>query len=274
MSLDPSIAEGLAKIGHQTDDEIDLGGAAILSARATRPEPEPEPYLRHLEQLRDYTEDYASGALDLDSRHEALVQVIAKRFGYAGTDQSFETLDSANLMRVIDRRAGLPVALGIIYIDVARKLGWLACGVDFPGRFLVRLEAENERRIIDPFELGEAVDAQGLRRRLKDLAGDDAELRPSYYVGMSARAVLLRLEGNLRVRLAARQRWKEVAGVIERMLLIAPEDAELWREQGLVQARLDRVHAAITSLEESLKRCTEDPARYKTSALIQELRQR
>ena len=177
-------------------------------------------------------------------------------------------------MRVIDRRAGLPVALGIIYIDVARKLGWLACGVDFPGRFLIRLEAGNERRIIDPFELGEAVDAQGLRRRLKDLAGDDAELRPSYYGGMSARAVLLRLEGNLRVRLAASERWKEVADVIERMLLIAPEDAELWREQGLAQARLDRVHAAITSLEESLKRCTEDPARYKTSALIQELRQR
>ena len=54
----------------------------------------------------------------------------------------------------------------------------------------------------------------------------------------------------------------------------APEDAELWREQGMVQARLDRVHAAITSLEESLKRCTEDPVRFKTSALIQELRQR
>ena len=156
----------------------------------------------------------------------------------------------------------------------ARRLGWQAVGVDFPGRFLVRLEAAGERLLIDPFDHGVAIDAAGLRKRLKDLAGDDAELKPSYYESMSARAVLLRLEGNIRVRLVAQQRWEEAVSVVARMLLIAPTNAGLWREQGMLQARMDHVQAAIASLEESLRRCDEEPARYRTSALIQELRRR
>ncbi len=273
-TLDPDLADALRAVGAADDDAIDLAGTALLLARAGRPDTAAEPYRRHLEQLVADVGDYAGRGDELERRHEALVQVIARRYGYAGTLEAFDTLDAANLMRAIDRRSGLPVTLGILYIDVARKLGWSAVGIDFPGRFLVRLEAGGVRRMIDPFDLGGAVDAVGLRKRLKELAGEDAELKPQYYNAMSARAVLLRLEGNIRVRLVAQQRWEEAAAVIARMLLIAPADAALWREQGMLQARLDRVQAAIASLEESLRRCDEEPARYRTSALIQELRRR
>lgn len=268
------VAEQLRAIGDQADDDIDLSGAALLLARAARPSVSPAPYQRHLEQLRAGVADYGGVAPDLERRHEALVQVIARRFGYAGAEQAFETLEAANLMHAIDRRSGLPVTLGILYIDIARKLGWTAVGIDFPGRFVVRLEADGERRIIDPFDQGQAVDVTGLRQRLKTLAGDDAELKPSFYEPMTARGVLLRLEGNIRVRLVAAGRWEEAARVVERMLWIAPANATLWREQGMLQARMDRVQAAIASLEESLRRCNEEPARYRTSALIQELRRR
>ncbi len=269
-----AVMDALGAIGRAEDGDIDLAGAALLLARAARPEPSPEPYRRHLEQLESEVADYAGRDQSLTRRHEALVQVIARRHGYAGTQRAFSTLDGADLMRVIDRRSGLPVTLGILYIDVARKLGWDASGIDFPGRFLVRLEAEGERRIIDPFEMGEAVDAVGLRRRLKEIAGNDAELKPSYYRALSAREVLTRLQANIRVRLVAEQRWAEAAEVVERMLLVAPENPTLWREQGVLQARMDRVTAAIASLEESLRHGGPDPDRYETSALIQELRQR
>jgi regulator of sirC expression with transglutaminase-like and TPR domain len=276
--LDTDLAEALRAVGSQDDDDIDLAGAALLLARAGRPEAPPAPYLRHLEQIvidiGDYAGPAAKGGDELARRHEALVQVIARRYGYAGTQDAFDQLDAANLMRAVDRRSGLPVTLGILYIDAARKLGWQASGIDFPGRFLVRIEAMGERRMIDPFDQGVEVDAAGLRRRLKDLAGEGAELKPHYYAAMSARAVLLRLEGNIRVRLVAQQRWEEASALVARMLLIAPGDAALWREQGMLHARLDRVQAAIAALEESLRFSTEEPARYRTSALIQELRRR
>ena len=176
-------------------------------------------------------------------------------------------------MRVIDRRIGLPVALGIIYISVAQKLGWCACGISFPGRFLIRLEAGGERRIIDPFEQGHALDSRGLRLRLKNLIGNNAELKPSYYDPITSHSVLLRLEENRRIRLIASQRWEEAAQAVESMLMIAPHNADLWREKATLQVRLGRVHAAIESLEESLRYCFKDSNRYVASTMIQELRQ-
>ncbi len=270
----PSIVDALAALGDQSDDAIDLAEAALLLALAKRPEMALAPYIRHLDQLVAAVSDYAGRDDTLDRRHEALVQIIARQFGYTGTTRAFDTLDGADLMRVIDRRSGLPVTLGILYIDVARKLGWAACGINFPGRFLVRLEAHGERRIIDPFERGAAVDPVGLRRRLKDIAGDDAELKPGYFDALSARDVLLRLQANIRVRLVAKQNWRDAIDVVERMLLVAPDRPDLWREQGVLQARLDEVPAAIASLEESLRHGGPDPDRYETTALIQELRQR
>ena len=273
MTVLPIITKALKEIGLASSDEIDLGNAALMLARASRPDTEIAPYLRHFEQLRSGVDEYAGNAIDLSTQHEALVQVICRRFGYTGELKLFDALEAANLMRVIDRRAGLPVALGIIYISVAQKLGWSACGINFPGRFLMRLEAGCERRIIDPFEPWQAIDTQGLRRRLKRLVGKNAELKPCYYDPLTSRTILLRLEENRRVRLIASQRWEEAGQAVESMLMIAPNNAGLWRERAFLEARLGRPCAAIESLEKSLQYCAEDSNRYAASAMIQKLRQ-
>ena len=273
MTIFPNIAQGLEEIGRRSSEEIDLSKAALMLARVPKPETKITPYLRHFEQLAAAVSEYAGGAIDVSTQHEALVQVICRRFGYTGTLQFFDILEAANLMRVIDRRMGLPVALGIIYISVAQKLGWSACGINFPGRFLVRLEAGRERRIIDPFEQGQALNSQELRRCLKNLAGTNAELKPGYYDPMTSHAVLLRLEENRRVRLVASQRWENAIQTVENMLMIAPNNADLWREKGALQVLLGHKHAAIESLEKSLQHCVGDTNRYASSAMIQELRQ-
>ena len=273
MTIFPNIAQGLEEIGQRPSEQVDLGKAALMLARVPRPEAKMAPYLRHLEQLTAAVGEYSGGAIDVSTQHEALVQVICRRFGYTGTLQRLGVLEAANLMRVIDRRAGLPVALGIIYISVARRLGWSAFGINFPGRFLVRLEAGRERRSIDPFEQGQALASHELRQRLKNLVGKSVELKPSYYDTMTSHAILLRLEENRRVRLIADQRWEEAIQTIEGMLMIAPNNSDLWREKGTLQALLGHKHAAIESLEISLQHCVGDTNRYASSAMIQELRQ-
>ncbi len=273
MKMFPHIMNDVKEIGRTPGDFIDLGRAALVLAQLARPKCAISPYLRHFEKLEQNVADYANGALDLSSQHEALVQVINKRFGYTGTLRSFDMLEAANLMRVIDRRIGLPVALGIIYISVARKLGWFAYGLNFPARFLIRLDANGERRIIDPFENGKAVSSKDLRCLLKNLVGEKVELKPSHYSPVSLHSILLRLEENRRICLVASQRWKEAEQVVESMLLIDPTNANLWREKASLQRRLGHIYAAIESLEESLQYCSEDASRYATSTMIQELRQ-
>jgi regulator of sirC expression with transglutaminase-like and TPR domain len=177
-------------------------------------------------------------------------------------------------MRVIDNRRGLPVVLGILYIHVARRLGWTMTGLDFPSRFLVRLEHDGRRLILDPADGGAALDPTALRALLKTVAGNDAELTPDHYRPAGNRAILYRMQNNIKVRLLKDTKLEEALKVIEAMALFAPAMPDLWREAGVINARLDNLRAAVAALEEYLRRSGGDPDRQKASALLQELRGR
>lgn len=251
---------------------IDLAQAAVDFGLLSRPGADADAYLRHLEALSRDVTLYAEADADVDDALEALVQIIARRYGYGGDEDSFEDLDAANLTRVIDSRRGLPVALGILYIHAAREQGWDACGIDFPGRFLVRLEVAGERRLFDPFEDGRVLAPHDLRELLKSAAGLDAELTPEHYAEAGDREVLVRLLNNIKVRLLRRDRFEDALEIIAQAQLIVPNDPSLWREAGMIHARQDRIKDAIHALEHYMRLDSRGESRYSTSVLLQELR--
>ncbi len=279
MKPTTAIRRRLARIGEKADGDIDLTEAAMVLASIDHPGGVAESYRRHLKRLADDVGAYASGpqrvaACDLGLRQEALRQVVAKRYGYGGSEEVYEEKEGANLMRVIDRRRGLPVVLGLIYMDVAGRLGWAAQGLDFPARFVVRLEFEGERLILDPFAAGRVLEARDMRDLYKAVAGNQAELTPDQYRPVGNRNILLRIQNNVKVRYLRADRLEDALDTIELMLLFAPAEAGLWREAGLLNARLERVGEAVAALEEYLRRQSSEAGRYRTSILLRELRGR
>lgn len=281
MSLTPALREKLAAVGRTVDADIDLGETALALAAVAKPDASRAPYRRHLAAICDDVAAYVDGRrgpAPLALRHEALVQVLHKRFGYVGTEDCFDDIEAASLMRVIDRRGGLPVAIGILYLHAARHMGWPAAGVDFPGRFLLSLDGDGRtaggRLIFDPFDGGTELHAPDLRHMLKSMAGPAAELDPIHYRAAGPRAVLLRLQNNIKVRHLDARRPGAALGVLETMVLLAPDDPALWREVGVLHARLDQIPDAVAALEECLRHGGTEQARYSTSALLQELRGR
>ena len=71
-----------------------------------------------------------------------------------------------------------------------------------------------------------------------------------------------------------RERLDEALERVETTLLFAPDVAALWRESGLLSAKLDRVEAAVAALEQFLRLNPGDSARFQMSVLLQELRGR
>ena len=277
MRLPLDIRARLTEIGGGEDGAIDLFETALVLAAADRPGARLEPYRRHMEGIISEVRTYVGSTeplVPLGLRMEGLVQVIIKRYGYGGTQEVFDDLDAVNLMRVSDSRSGMPIVIGILFMQTARTLGWDICGLDFPGRFLVRLEAGGERRILDPFAGGAVVEPRDMRDMFKAIAGNHVELRPEHYRDMGNRDILLRLQGNIKIRLLREERFDDALETLEVMLLFAPDKPELWRETGLLHARLDHIKDAIRALEEYLRRCGTDDTRYNTSMLLQELRAR
>lgn len=206
---------------------------------------------------------------------EQLAEIIASAYGYRGDSDTYDDLQNADVARVIERRKGLPVALAILYLHVARSQGWDAEGLAFPGHFLIRVEIDGARHVLDPFNNGLACDAAEMRALLQRVLGPEADLRSEHFDPVPDRDVLLRLENNVRLRLAKREDWQGAARSLDRMLAIAPDRPELLFEAGQINARLDKRRAAIAAFERFLATDAakaEPELARRAAALLQELR--
>jgi regulator of sirC expression with transglutaminase-like and TPR domain len=264
----------LARTAAQEDAEIDLAAAALALAALDRRQVPLARYRAHLAELaQDVAETAGSHAAGPD-RAAALARVLFETHGYDGDRLTYDDLQNANLMRVIDRRKGLPIALGILMIHAARAQGWDMVGLAFPAHFLVRLESGGDRLILDPFGRGRIMGSAELRELLKDVAGEGAELKPSHYEPAGNRAVLLRLQNNLKTRLIQEQKLEAAGRVVMRMLAFAPEEAQLWREAGMIEAHLGNLKRAIGLIETYRDKSSGEAQRRQAAVLLQQLAQR
>ena len=269
-SSDPK--EILRRVGAGPDDGIDVAEAALALAALDLPQAPLDDYRHHLDGLaRDVAEACGEDA-GLEARCAALNRTIHARYGYEGDSATYDDLQNANLMRVIDRRKGLPIALGILYMHAARSRGWDIVGLSFPGHFLLRLDCAGERAILDPFHRGQVRDAGEMRALLKAMQGAEAELAQEHYRPVSDRDVLLRLQNNVKLRLIQMEQPAKAAATVEAMLLFAPGLHGLWREAGMMHAHAGNLGHAIAAFEAFLKREPDQEMRRQVSVYLRRLR--
>lgn len=281
MTTKPSAANDLRLLLEKGDEAFDLAEAALLLAASNSPSAELEPYRTHLAAL--YTSVREQAEHDgLDNRTATpeqmaavLAHVIGDEFRYRGDEQTYDDLDNANLMRVIDRRKGLPVSLGILYIAAAAAQQWNVSGLNFPGHFLIRLEGlDGSRAIIDPFHAGQVLETPALRDLLKVVAGPAEELDSRHYKTVTYRDILLRLQNNVKTRRLDMGQMSEALEALETMQVLMPDSAALFREAGLLNLRLGQLSQALDSLETYLSRAPAGPERSRIDTVVQDLKQR
>ncbi len=277
--------QALEAIGLLPDVEIDPATAALQLARLDAPGSDWLAASAHLSMLA--REAAAIGVVlsgrSAEARVGALAGLIHARFGYRGDSETYDDLDNANLIRVIERRRGLPVALGVLWLHCIRAAGWEGHGIDFPGHFLVALAApaSNERSeaasrqtrlLIDAFAGGAVVGTVDLLALLRRISGQDTPLRPGMIRPMSTRDVLLRLQRNLVQRRLFAGEPEAALGSLEGMLQIAPDVAANWLNAADLNRRLGRTGEAIDCLERFLTLVPGSDAAIVARAQLDELR--
>jgi regulator of sirC expression with transglutaminase-like and TPR domain len=267
-----SCARFLRDLGRSDRQVWPIAEAAVALAALGNPEVAVARYHTELQRIARDVGRHQGAAGDLAARARAVSEVILLKHGYSGDAHTYDDLQNADLMRVIDRRKGLPVALGILFIHAGRAQGWELAGLGFPGHFLVRLADAGEQLILDPFHDGRVCGAAELRDLLKSVAGAEAELRREHYAPVSDREVLLRLQNNLKSRLWQQQRHEPALRVVETMLMLAPNAAELWLEAGVLYQQLGNIRASIAALEQFVERAPDSAGRHQAAAALQRLR--
>jgi len=129
----------------------DLARASLLIALEEYPRLDVEGYLGRLDALA--TRAAARGSVG-DPPVFRLGHLHAEMFdadGYRGDADNYYDVRNVYLNEVIDRRAGLPIMLSIVFLHVATRLGLTPLGVGLPGHYIVKVQFELNEVYVDPF---------------------------------------------------------------------------------------------------------------------------
>lgn len=241
----------------------DLAAPAFLIARLEYRHLDPGPYLDRLEQWGDAASHRVAADPGHDAPLPARVDVLNKflfnELGFSGNRQQYEDPRNSCLNEVLDRRTGIPITLSLVYIEVARRAGVRAEGVNFPGHFLVRVlddlhtDDPGDGLIVDPFHGGAILNEHDCRLLLHRHMGDEAAWAPELLARATRRQILVRMLLNLK-RLYVKWRSFPQARVITDLLLaLSPSAVTELRDRGLLAYHMNDFPAALRDLEEYLK---------------------
>ncbi len=243
------------------NDPIDLVKAALVVARIERPALCPDASLNALGAMGARAADRVSTIPDVPVR-ERISQISALLYGderFAGNRSNYGDFRNSLLDVVLERRLGIPISLGLVYMDVARSAGLEVFGVAFPGHFLLRVPADagDERGrpiMIDPFNGGRELTDFDLHALLVRHSGDDAVLTETLLRPCTSRHFLSRLLNNLKRTYVELRSFPQAWTVVDMLLALDPAALTERRDRGLLSFHIGDFPGALADLEEYVRR--------------------
>jgi len=199
----------------------DLARGALLIALEEYPRLDVEGYLARLDDLAGRAAARGSAS---DPPVFRLGHLHAEMFdidGYHGDEQNYYDVRNAYLNEVIDRRAGLPITLSIVFLHVAARIGLNAHGVGLPGHYIVKVQFELNEVYVDPFHGGTTLTFAEIGELLSGMSAGQMRLSREHLRGWSARETLLRVLGNLQSMYARAGEGRKAAAARERMEILS-----------------------------------------------------
>lgn len=209
----------LAEDGSQ--DEL---SAALLVNRVLDPAVDAE-------ALRDLIDELA-GACPAGVPPWAFMQ----QRGFSGDWAEPVSLAHSCLADVLKTGHGIPISLGVLLLHVARRRGFDAVGVNFPGHFLTRV--------------GDAlIDPAGFRPVTEDecLQGLGGTTFADPFATATSAMIALRMLNNVKAQLVGSSHWDQALSVVGYQSILLPGNAELQFERAQLWERLGAPDAARQS---------------------------
>ncbi len=132
--------------------ELETG--AVLLARTVQPEMDVAACTRELDRLAARCRELVAEPATTRERCRILNRVLFHEAGFRGNSEHYTDPLNSFLPAVLERRKGIPISLGIVYLLVAERIGLRLEPVGLPGHFLVGCFEGGPPFFIDAFEQG------------------------------------------------------------------------------------------------------------------------
>lgn len=247
--IHPARARLRAQI-RRPDQQLSLAEAALCIAWEDQGALDLRAALRELDQLALGARGRLAAGMPAGEVVLALNQYLFVEAGFRGNTWDYHDPANSFLDRVLATRAGLPITLSVVYLEVGWRLGLPVSGVALPGHFLVRYGGGEDALFIDPFNRGRLWTRAECLTQIATFYGPVSPglvaqvLRPP-----TRQAILARMLRNLKNLYIERSEFAQALAAADRILLIEPDQPQDVRDRGLLRARLNQFNGALEDFE-------------------------
>ena len=214
------------------------------------------------------------------SAHDALEQMTALRRvlgdeeGFRGNTTDYASPENSFLDRVLETKVGLPIALSVVYLEVARRAGIPLFGVSFPGHFLTACEARDGKLVMDPFRGGQILTETGCEDLMRQVAPQVKFNPQKMLVPASVKVIAARMLNNLKRTYLEQGHGAQALGAVDLLLVLNPDHPGELRTRANLLAALGAYRAALADVERCLELSPDAPDQQALRLTAGALRQR
>lgn len=221
---------------------------ALQTGSLVNPALDVEAYMQRLDELADQVRQRMPAGAVGRARAEALIVALHRELKFFGNTENYYEPANSFLHRVLESHVGLPITLCLLYIAVGRRLGIRLQGMGFPGHFMLEFRAESSSWILDPFH-GNVVSADDVSFYLSKIFQQPVRLSASLEkYRVNTNEIMLRVLNNLRAIYVSQRRLADALAVLNFMVIVQPEEPNLWRDRGMLHYGLQNLLAAENDL--------------------------
>lgn len=254
LSFDPPSALDYFGSLVESDGEFALFEAAVSLGQDEYPDMDVQTVLGEVDQLLARVRRRIAADAGPVQKLRILNHFFFNDLGFAGNFNDYYDPDNSFVHILLHTRRGIPIALAVLWMELAQGLGLAVRGVGFPGHFLVKVNLPMGQVVIDPMN-GKSLSREELSERLEPFRRrnglmDEFETPLGLYLQTApSRDIIARMLRNLKEIHKVHSDWTRLLAVQERLIVLLPESWTEYRDRGLAHAELGHTEQALADLE-------------------------